>query len=192
VIPLREDNATRLTDLLEEIAATAHRQFEAEGVPTEQMRLIHYAKMRYENQEHSVEIPLPDGAIDSAAVAEIAATFHELYEREYTYRLEAPIEVVGAHIVAIAEIGKLTPSKLPVSGRPPLEDARKGARDVDYATEGHHLAEIYDGALLEPGMSFEGPAVVETSGSTTVIHVGNSVTVDEYGNLQIAIRSDNA
>jgi N-methylhydantoinase A len=190
VIPLRDDAASRFSDLLAEMADTAHVQFEAEGVPIERVRLVRYAKMRYENQEHSVEIPLP-GAIDAAAVAEIAAAFHELYEREYTYRLDAPIEVVGAHLVAIAEIGKLTPARLPVTGRA-LDEARKGSRDVDYATEGHHLADIYDGDLLEPGMRFDGPAVVETNGGTTVIHPGNSVTVDPYGNLHIAIRSDAA
>ena len=43
-----------------------------------------------------------------------------------------------------------------------LEEARKGRRDVDYATEGVHEADIYDGDLLEPGMRFTGPAIVET------------------------------
>ena len=36
-------------------------------------------------------------------------------------------------------------------------------------------------------MQFSGPAVVETKGSTTVIHPGNDVTVDAYGNLHIDI-----
>jgi N-methylhydantoinase A len=93
---------------------------------------------------------------------------------------------VGVHLVAIAEIGKLSPAEVAVTGRS-LEDAVKGQRDVDYATEGHHRADIYDGDLLEPGMRFSGPAVVETNGSTTVIHPGNDVTVDAYGNLHIDI-----
>ena len=38
-------------------------------------------------------------------------------------------------------------------------------------------------------MSFDGPAIVETKGSTTVIHPGNAVTVDDYGNLLIEIRA---
>ncbi len=191
VIPLRDDDAPRLAELLDEVVATAESQFAAEGLSAEQMRLVRYASLRYENQEHSVEIPLPAGAIDAGAIAEIAAAFHELYEREYTYRLDAPIEVVGVHLVAIAEIGKLTPAELPVTGRT-LDEARKGTREVDYATEGTHLADIYDGELLEPEMRFDGPAVVETSGGTTVVHVGNSVTVDPYGNLHIAIRSGDA
>ncbi len=66
----------------------------------------------------------------------------------------------------------------------------KGQRLVDYATEGEHLATIYDGDRLEPGMRFPGPAVIEQSGSTTVIHPGNAVSIDRYGNIHIAIQAE--
>jgi len=36
-------------------------------------------------------------------------------------------------------------------------------------------------------MSFEGPAIVETSGMTVVVHPGNEVHVDDYGNVVIAV-----
>jgi N-methylhydantoinase A len=51
---------------------------------------------------------------------------------------------------------------------------------------------VYDGSLLEPGMGFEGPAVVETAGTTVVVHPGNELTVDSYGNIVIAVRPDGA
>jgi N-methylhydantoinase A len=188
LIGLRDENAGRLDALLHEVTQTALSQFAAEGVERDLVRFVRYANMRYSNQEHSVEILLPDGTIGPDDIEHIAASFHDSYEREYTYRLDASVEVVGVHLVAIAEIGKLAPAKVPVTGRA-LADAAKGSREVDYATEGHHLAEVYDGDLLEPGMSFGGPAIVETSGSTTVVHPGNRVTVDEYGNLLIDIRS---
>jgi N-methylhydantoinase A len=133
-----------------------------------------------------VEVLLPDGEVDAGAVAEIADRFHSSYEREYTYRLDAPVEFVGAHVVALAEVGKLAPEPLPATGRR-LGDALKGRRTVDYATEGVHEADIYTGELLEPGMSFDGPAIVETRGTTVVVHPGNELTVDDYGNMIISI-----
>ena len=36
-------------------------------------------------------------------------------------------------------------------------------------------------------MSFAGPAIVETKGGTVVVHPGNEVVVDEYGNLLITL-----
>ena len=55
------------------------------------------------------------------------------------------------------------------------------------ALEGIHDATVYDGELLEPGAAFSGPAIVETKGTTTVVHPGNEARVDEYGNLLISI-----
>lgn len=186
LVPLQEENAPRLDELLAEIAAAALEQFEREGIALEQMRFLRYGNLRYENQEHSVEVLLPDGPIDEGAVARIAASFHEAYEREYTYRLDAPVEFVGAHVVAFAEVGKLTPAELPRTGRS-LEEAVKGRREVDYALEGVHEADVLDGALVEPDMRFDGPAIVETSGGTTVVHPGNEARVDAYGNLVISL-----
>jgi N-methylhydantoinase A len=186
LLTLTADNAGPLNGLFAEVLDTALEQFGREGVQPGRVSFLRYAKLRYENQEHSVEVLLPDGDIDAGATDEIAHRFHIAYEREYTYRLDAPVEFVGAHVVAIADVGKLKPARLPVSGRS-LEEARKPSRTVDYATEGAHHASIYAGELLEPGMNFDGPAVVETKGSTIAIHPGNEVTVDDYGNLLITL-----
>ena len=60
-------------------------------------------------------------------------------------------------------------------------------RTVDYALEGLREAAIYDGAGLEPGMAFAGPAIVEDSGTTVVVHPGNRAEVDGFGNIHIHI-----
>jgi N-methylhydantoinase A len=183
---LTAENAEPLDTLLAEVINGALAQFGRERVEPARVSFLRYGKLRYENQEHSVEVLLPDGEIDAGATDEIANRFHDAYEREYTYRLDAPVEFVGAHVVAIADVGKLKPAGLPVSGRS-LDEARKPDRTVDYAPDGIHQAAIYAGELLEPGMSFEGPAVVETNGSTITVHPGDEVTVDEYGNLLITL-----
>src|SRR5205823_536519 len=122
---------------LVEVRDVALEQFAREGISADRVRFLGYGTLRYENQEHGVEVLLPEGEIDAAAVEEIAADFHRSYEREYTYRLDAPVEFVGE--------------------------------------------------LLEPGMSFDGPAIVESRSSTVVVHPGNELTVDDYGNMIISI-----
>jgi N-methylhydantoinase A len=187
LLTLNDGNAGRIDALLREIQAIATAQFERERIEAERIRFLLHGKLRYENQEHGVEVLLPEGAIDADAVEEIAGLFHRTYEREYTYRLDAPVEFVGAHVVAIAEVGKLEPKPLPRSGRT-LGDAVKGRRNVDFATEGVHEADIYVGEMLEPGMSFGGPAIVESRSSTVVVHPRNELTVDDYGNMRIEIQ----
>ena len=175
--------AEELKGSLATLQEQALREFSAESIGRSQVRFIRNGLFRYQNQAHSVEVALPDGSVDAAALQGIMDTFRDAYEREYTYRLEAPVELVGFHVVAFAEVGKLTPARLPVSGRK-IAEAVKERRKVDYTT-GVHEAVIYDGDLLEPGMEFSGPAVVEESGSTTVVNPGMPCNVDGYGNIHI-------
>ena len=58
---------------------------------------------------------------------------------------------------------------------------------MDYVEAGIHQAVIYNGDLLEPGMSFVGPAIVEEKQSTAVVGEDASVSVDEYGFLWISL-----
>lgn len=71
----------------------------------------------------------------------------------------------------------------------PASAARKGERKVDYALEGVHPAAIYDGEKLEPGMAFTGPAIVEDPGTTIVVHPGNRVEIDGFGNIHIHLKA---
>ncbi len=181
------DAPAQIAALVAETAGHAQAQFAAEGVAADQLKLTVLLKCRYQNQEHSVEVDAGAVDYDAAAHAALKARFHDAYEREYTYRLDAPVEVVGLHLVAAAEVGKLELSQAPVTGAV-LDAAIKGRRQVDYATEGRHEATIYDAARLEPGMSFAGPAIIEDPGTTIVIHPGNRVSIDAYGNTVITLR----
>lgn len=165
--------------------AQAREQFAAEGIGADRVKLARYGKFRYQNQEHTVEVPL-GGAVTDAGLAAIAADFHAAYEKEYTYRLAAPVEMVGLHVIATAEVGRLTMTAAPL-GDADATPAVKGERRVDYALDGIHEAVIYDGTRLAPGMAFTGPAVVEDPGTTIVIHPGNRAHVDGFGNLHITL-----
>jgi N-methylhydantoinase A len=181
---LRKGAAAGIEAVFAESEERAKAQFAAEGIEASKVKFLRYGKFRYQNQEHTTEVLVAGGKVTDERLAEIEAAFHETYEREYTYRLDAPVEMVGIHLVASAEVGKLTMRKREASGAK-AEAALKSYRDVDYALEGVHKAAIYDGAKLEPGMSFSGPAIVEDSGSTVVVHPGNKVEVDGYGNIHI-------
>jgi N-methylhydantoinase A len=178
---LAENDATELAAVADETAAQAVAQFAAEGIVEADLSVRVFAKCRYRNQEHAVEVPLA-----SDGIAALKERFAALYEREYTYRLDAPMEIVGLHVTASAAVGKLAPAELAVTGVR-VADTVTGCRNVDYATEGVRLATAYDLARLEPGMSLDGPAVIEDEATTIVVHPGDSVTVDRYGHVHIAV-----
>ena len=188
---------THLADLVEgagnnielafsEVESQAIAQFKSEGIKKTNIKFTRYGNFRYKNQEHTTEVQLSNGAISDQQIIKIEAEFHKTYEHEYTYRLDMPVELVGIHVVATSEVGKLTMKEM--KSRGVLEkEARKGEREVDYALEGIHLAKLYDGEKLQPGMEFNGPAIIEDSGSTTVVHPENHVYIDGYSNIHIEL-----
>jgi len=178
------DNLPAIKALIAEVKGAMAVRFEAEEL---QASYAIYGRFRYQNQEHAVEIELPQ-ELDIAAVCE---DFHQTYAREYTYRLNAPVEFVGLHLVATAQVSKLEVEPVPVTGRT-LNATCKGRRNVDYLLDGVHEADIYDGDLFEPGMVFTGPAIIEQVSSTTVINPGQMVKVDQYGNLHIMLNAGQA
>ncbi|MDY7534034.1 hydantoinase/oxoprolinase family protein [Pseudomonas sp. Bout1] len=186
-VETEREGALALTQVfVQELMHNARAQFVDEAIAPEQVDLQVSCKLRYQNQEHAVEVAL--GHEESLCVhwPAIARRFHALYEQQYSYRLQAPLEIVGFHLVAVAQIGKLNLQALPISGRT-LAEALKGQRRVDFALEGTHDTAIYDYARLEPQMSFSGPAIIEDAGSTVVVHPGNQVLVDRLGNLHITL-----
>lgn len=181
---LKPGAAEGIESLFAETETLAKKQFAAEGVDPAKVTFLRYGKFRYQNQEHTTEVLLAAGKVTDANLANIERAFHEAYEREYTYRLDAPVEMVGIHLVASTEVGKLTMTSRPATGAS-ADLALEGRRDVDYALEGIQSAAIYDGTKLEPGMTFTGPAIVEDPGTTTVVHPGNRVEIDGFGNIII-------
>ena len=86
---------------------------------------------------------------------------------------------------ASTSIGRI--AKPPVRKLEPGEPAEpKGRRPVYFAEAGDYVdCPIYDRYALAAGVAFAGPAVIEEFDSTTVVHPGFSVSVDDVGNLII-------
>jgi N-methylhydantoinase A len=170
--------------LLDEVVEKSRSEYLSEGVESGRIRTSRFVNLRYTNQEHAVEVELPDEENLARDLSSISARFHAEYERKYTYRLDAPLELVGFHVVAFAEVGK-PEFVCDESAGGDASKAAKGRRDVDYGASGVHRATIYDSRLLSAGMTFIGPAIIEDPGTTMVIFPGNVVSIDGYGNTLI-------
>jgi len=139
-----------------------------------------FADMRYQGQEHTVKVPLAG----SGGLAGLIERFHALHEKRYTYRLDNPVQLVNAHLVARVEVAKPSLPERAMTGAA-LADARRGTRQVSFDRAGTHAAAIYDGLALEPGMTFAGPAVVQEPSATLVVPPGPRVSIDRFGNYHV-------
>ena len=65
-----------------------------------------------------------------------------------------------------------------------VNEAQKATRSVYFAeSDGYVECPIYDRYRLGAGCVLAGPAIVEETDSTTVIHPGYQALVDKFGNL---------
>jgi N-methylhydantoinase A len=146
-----------------------------------------YVDARYEGQEHTVKVRLPDTQLDSETfVSRLLDAFHSAHYQEYSFHLhDSKIEIVNFHLVSSGQLDKAKLEPLEPSDSSDATKARIGSREVDYDDLGVHCAAIYQRDLLRSGMIFDGPAIVEEPTTTTVVLPGNRVEVDHFGGLHI-------
>jgi N-methylhydantoinase A len=77
-------------------------------------------------------------------------------------------------------------SRLPAQGRP-VSRAVTGRRPVNFDAKGRHEALVYERARLDPGVTIDGPAIVEEPETSTVIGPGQRARIDDYGNICILL-----
>src|SRR5205085_6186411 len=64
-------------------------------------------------------------------------------------------------------------------------------RPVEFGVLGGRIdTPIFDRARLAAGHRIKGPALIQEYASTTVVAPGDSLTVDRFGNLDIAVDAD--
>lgn len=168
--------AARFSDL----EARAVQEMDAEG-DVGALMFEWLADCRYLGQEHTVKVPVrrSAGAVD---VAELVARFHDAHERNYTYRLAAPVELVNFHLIATLPVTKPALAERHAGS---AVDAILRTRQVDFDAEGIHESTIVDGQQLQVGAAVVGPAIVQEPSVTLVVPPGWHVATDRLGNYHL-------
>ncbi len=155
------------------LESRAIEEFGLDGTDANKLRFERSVDLRYVGQGYELEVPMQGG---------FEAAFHELHEQRYGYSdPERPTEVVNVRLRVVA------PTK-----KPTLESRRLTESDLGAAVLGDHemifdqepcRARLIDRDQLQPGSSFEGPALVVEYSTTTVVPPDASCHIDGYRNL---------
>jgi N-methylhydantoinase A len=145
--------------------------------------LARHAELRYQGQEHTLEVPVPD----PAAPGGLRAAFERRCLEAYSFRLDAPLEIVSLRVTATA------PLDVPIAwhgngadGSPPPHAQR--LVDLD-PHGGVRTVPVVSRAALTAGERLPGPCVVEEAAATTLVLPGQVAHRDHLGNLVIEERS---
>ena len=171
-----------IRELFAGLEAEAQEYFRADGHEASALSIESRIDLRYLGQEHSVTVPVD---LASATVASILDDFHAAHERTYTFALDdTPVEFVTYRLTASARVARPELVRLDAAGRS-AEAAAKGVRMVDFGEDGRHEAALYERDRLPSGFVADGPLIVEEPSSTTLVHPGQRLGVDDYGFLRI-------
>ena len=97
-------------------------------------------------------------------------------------------EIVSLRGAVIGEMRKPAFEPIAKGVAKPEAGAGRGSRPVYFASTGFVDTPTFDRAALKAGNRIEGPALIEEHASTTVVHPGDMLEVDAFGDLIIEVR----
>jgi N-methylhydantoinase A len=176
-------NAERFGATFAELEADAARVLVASGVARKDIRIVRRLDMRYQGQGHEIEVALPEAENAAALFDRIEDLFGTAYQRIYTLRLDEPTEIVNWKVEAVGLATGLG-ENYALAGATARASTMKGTRRAYDASLGRMTDwPVYDRYALKPGMTIDGPALIEERESTCVVGAGDRVTVDARANL---------
>jgi N-methylhydantoinase A len=140
--------------------------------------------MRYIGQGHEVGVKLPEGKLGPEDVDRISDGYREEYRRLYGREgPDVPLETITWRVEVAAPRPEIPREE--GEGEPrSLDEARKGEREIYLPeSEGFAAVPVYDRYKLDPGATFEGPAVVEERESTVIVGPESAAEIDDARNL---------
>lgn len=160
-----------------------------DGISENNRRFQRSADLRYAGQAYEVNVPVPDGRLHQAAVETMHQRFHAQHKQLYAHNhLDKAVEFVSARVTAL---GLTSAPSMRASKESPRAAVSKELQRVFFEeTQAFMETPVYDRVALTPGSKLTGPAIVEQIDTTVVIHPGQRVSVDKYGNLLITTGSD--
>jgi N-methylhydantoinase A len=178
----------QLEDQYKKLEAEGRTALEASGIPSERIVFERAADMRYVGQEHAVVVRMPANVAEESARAEIKRLFDEAHELRYSHSApEESADIVSLRVSAIGRLGKPQFPGIAAGEKNPPSAARRGTRTVFFEDAGAVQAAVFERAKLLANNVITGPAIIEETASTTVIEPEDVVTVNEYGDLMMAL-----
>ncbi|HZR68794.1 MAG TPA: hydantoinase/oxoprolinase family protein [Burkholderiales bacterium] len=183
-------DAGRVNGVLDALEKKASAQMNKDGIERSRRRFAFSLDVRHRGQINEVEVVLPEKRLAKEFWENLRRRFYERYEQLYgkgsSYR-DARLEIVTLRLRATATTPRPKLAAAKKSSAKIDKRAARGKRDIWWSDlKKSAPTPIYDGAFLVPGNALKGPAVVETTDTTVVVHPGRTLHVDKLGNFEIA------
>jgi N-methylhydantoinase A len=186
----READLDELNAAWDTMAREALERLAGEGFTAEHARLRRAAAMHYQGQIYELNVPVPEGRLDRAALTALDAAFGDEHERSYGHKAgpEEPVEIVSIQVVAqgIREEAQVPDTIQSSRGE---QQARPAAREAYFGPAiGWLTTPVLRRGDIAAGI--DGPAIVEEYDATCVVPPHAKARVDDYGNILIELADE--
>ncbi len=182
VKPLATVDGAYLKERFGALRSRAEQLLSAEGIPREDWSILPSIDLRYQGQEHTVNVAGPF-VWDGDAREAILAGFNERYRAMFGYSLPVPAELVTLRIMATGRIPNPAINEVAATEGGPSGSGKRSRRVVDPSSRVSADYGVYDRVGLGAGDVVFGPALIEEPTTLTVVPPGVTCTVEPYGNL---------
>lgn len=160
----------------------------ASGARPEQIQLHRFAEVKFRMQAKSLSVPLPDGGLTRASIAEVLQTFLALFEDYYGSEavfLGAGVEIASLRVQSRGQLAKPTITHV-VGGGSASHARLPGSRPIYLGSAlGWATADVVRGNALKEADVVTGPAVIEHPGTTIFVGAGQRAQIDHLENTVI-------
>jgi N-methylhydantoinase A len=159
------------------------------SVSPEKVTLQRAADMRYVGQEHAVTVDLPMTVFGAQDRDGIKTYFDDMHELRYgTSARGEKAEIVSLRSTVTGIMRKPPHETVAAGTSSPPEDSVTGNRPVFFQeARGFVETPTFARDMLLACNRITGPALIEEHASTTVLMPDDTMEVDRFGNLVIAI-----
>jgi N-methylhydantoinase A len=170
-------------DVLRELRADTRAQLAAEGFADAAMRFEASLDMRYVGQAFELDVAIDDTC---TSMTDVERAFRAAHEARYSHATEDPVEIVTFRVAAYGLVPKpalrRATDMATATDKAIIEDRAVVFDDAPVTTR------VYTRDLLPSGMPVAGPALIEESGTTTVVPPSFTAAADVHGNLVLERR----
>jgi N-methylhydantoinase A len=142
----------------------------------------------YIGQSYHVPVSVDAETIATLTAGDLLARFADEYRGKYGYFYDdVPVELVTVHVTGVADTETRALPELEMLGGDASATVRAKREAYSARTGTQTSFAVYVRDSLQPGMTFEGPCLIEEESATTVVDIGAPVTIDRYGSLDIVV-----
>jgi N-methylhydantoinase A len=187
--PMRLDDASfaQMESVYRELEDQGRAAIGNTSVSPHRIEIKRAADMRYVGQEHAVTVDLPVRVFQREDRKAIKRHFDEMHALRYgTSAPDERAEIVSLRSTVTGLMRKPPQGKIARGQKAPPKAAATGKRPVWFGSA-FRATSTFRRAELTAGNRIAGPALIEEHASTTVLMPGDTLEVDAYGNLVIAV-----